>query len=291
MPEENRSRPALGFFGFLLLLALAIGGGWYFAPSWTPEPKIGIIRLSYDIYSLTADEIVQQLKYARDHEDVEAVVLIINSPGGSASYSEELYLDVLHTRRDMPVVATIDLLAASGAYYMAAAADEIYAKPTSFVGSVGVIASFPGPVYIDDSVLTTGPYKLFGGTKDGTVRQVEMAKFAFLEAVRIGRGERLQISLDELSRAEIYSGIQAQRFGLIDHLGSTEQAIERAAELAGYKTYEVVELYPLVFEADEDDTNTRLPYRPQPIDAAKLWSAPVSLAPGLYYRLFEPVHP
>lgn len=283
----NRSPLQILLIGLLGLIALGVG--LYMAPRWVPQPKIGIIRLSYDISGFSTNEITSQLAYAREHSDVQAVVLIINSPGGSASYSEELYLDVLHTRQDLPVVATVDLLAASGAYYMAAAADEIYAKPTSFVGSIGVIASFPGPVYIDDDVLTTGPYKLFGGTRDGTVRQVEMAKYTFLQAVQMGRGERLLVSLDELSRAEIYSGVQAQRMGLIDGLMPTDAVIGRAAELAGLSDYEVVELYPLVFE--EDAPLPLFAYQPPPVDAAKLWAPPTSLAPGLYYLHMETGRP
>ena len=272
---------------FLLIVVLPLAIGLFAAARLTPRPQIGIIRLSYDINSQTAYEIGQQLRTARENPAVKAVVLVINSPGGSAAYSEELFLDVLDTRREMPVIASIDLLAASGAYYMAAAADEIYAKPTSAVGSVGVIASLPGDIFIDEDLLTTGPYKAFGGTRDGYVRQIERAKLAFLDAVRIGRGERLSIDLAELSRAEIYTGVQALDYGLIDGLMSSEQAIRRAAELAGLRDYEAVELYPLAFETDA----IPLPlfnYQPEPIDEARLWAAPTNLAPGLYYRHIEP---
>ncbi|MCA9980228.1 MAG: ATP-dependent Clp protease proteolytic subunit, partial [Anaerolineales bacterium] len=116
MAEENQTRsPLLTIFVILLLIG-ALVGGIYYAPQLVPKPKIGVVRLDYDIFSTTAVEITEQLVYARIHEDIQAVVLLINSPGGSAVYSEELYLDVLHTRQQMPVVASVDLLAASGAY-------------------------------------------------------------------------------------------------------------------------------------------------------------------------------
>lgn len=286
MAESNNSSrsPLRSLITFLLMIGLLVAG-FYFAPQIVPTPKVGVVRLNYDISGLTTAEITQQLAYARQNSDVQAVVLVINSPGGSASYSEELYLDVLNTREDLPVLASIDLVAASGAYYMAAAAEEIYAKPTSFVGSIGVIASFPGPVFIDDEVLTTGPYKLVGSTRDGTIRQVEMAKFAFLDAVRVGRGDRLVASLEELSRAEVYSGIQAERMGMIDGLLSTDEVIERAAALANLNNYEVVELYPLVFDGDEGAV---VQYQLEPIDARRLWATPQDLAPGLYYRYLKP---
>lgn len=286
MADENEpSRSPLRLiFTFVVVVLVPLAIGLFAAPRLVPRPQVGIIRLSYDINSLTAFEITEQLAYARTDPAVKAVVLVINSPGGSAAYSEELYLDVLNARAEMPVVASVDLLAASGAYYMAAAADEIFAKPTSAVGSIGVISSLPGDVYIEEELLTTGPYKAFGGTRDGSVRQIERAKFAFLEAIKNGRGDRLQVSAEYLSRAEIFTGVQALEMGLIDGLLANEEAVRRAAELAGISNYEVVELYPLTFDGE---TSYAFAYEPPPIDVQKLWAQPVNLAPGLYYRYME----
>ncbi len=288
MAESNgRNRSPLTLILLLLfVIVLPLALGLFAAPRLVSKPKVGIVRLSYDIFSTTAFEITEQLDYAREHNDIKAVVLIINSPGGSAAYSEELYLAVLNAREKMPVVASIDLLAASGAYYMAAAANEIYAKPTSNVGSVGVIASLPTEVYIEEDLLTTGPYKAFGGTRDGAVRQIERAKFAFLEAVSVGRGERLTISLDDLSRAEVYTGVQAWEYGLVDDLISTEEAIGRAADMAGVKNYDVVELYPLTFDLDSGYFFGS--YQPEPLDMQKLWQPPTDWPAGLYYRYIVP---
>ena len=272
---------------FLLIVVLPLAIGLFAAARLTPRPQIGIIRLSYDINSQTAYEIGQQLRTARENPAVKAVVLVINSPGGSAAYSEELFLDVLDTRREMPVIASIDLLAASGAYYMAAAANEIYAKPTSAVGSVGVIASLPGDIFIDEDLLTTGPYKAFGGTRDGYVRQIERAKLAFLDAVQVGRGDRLTFFFNAPAPTEIYTGVQAKELGLIDSLASGEEALRRAAALAGVRRYEAVELYPLTFDTDTIPL-PEVRYQPLPIDEARLRQAPAALAPGLYYRYVEP---
>ncbi len=285
MADENGRSPLRLILTFVVVILVPLVIGIYAAPRVVPKPKIGIVRLSYEIFSFSAFEITEQLAYARNSGDVEAIVLVINSPGGSAAYSEELYLDVLNTRQEMPVVATIDLLAASGAYYMAAAADEIYAKPTSNVGSIGVIAFLPTEVFIEEDLLTTGPYKAFGGTRDGSIRQIERAKFAFLEAVKSGRGERLVVSTDFLSRAEIFTGVQALEYGLIDGLGANDEAIQRAAELAGLSDYEVVELYPLTF--GEDQVVPFFSYQPPAVDSARLWAAPTNLPPGLYYRYIE----
>lgn len=270
---------------FLLIIIVPLVVGLYAAPRLVPKPQVGIIRLSLDIFAGSTFELSEQLAYAREHDEVKAVAVIINSPGGSAAFSEELYLDVLNTRaQGIPVIASIDLLAASGAYYMAAAADEIYAKPTSAVGSVGVISSLPGEVFIEEELLTTGPYKAFGGTRDGFVRQMERAKFAFLEAVKIGRGERLVIDLDTLSRAEVFTGVEALQHGLIDGLLAQDEAIQRAAELAGLANYDVVELYPMVFD---EGSSVFFEYKPPEIDVEALWAAPTNLPPGLYYRYIE----
>lgn len=269
---------------FVIVLPLAVGV--YIAPRVVPKPQIGIIRLSQDINGNSTFEITEQLSYAREQPDIKAVVLILNSPGGSAAFSEELYLDVLNTRAELPVIASVDLLAASGAYYMAAAADAIYAKPTSTVGSIGVIAFLPGEVFIEEEQLTTGPYKSFGGTRDGFIRQMERAKFAFLEAVASGRGTRLGADLDFLSRAEVFTGVQALELGLVDGLMSTDEAIQEASVLAGLSDYEVVELFPLTFDTGLD--TSLVDYRPPPVDVQKLWSPPSSLPPGLYYRYIVP---
>ena len=278
----NRS-PLRSIILLMLVVILPLAVGLYAAPRLVPKPQVGIIRLSLDIFGGTTYEITEQLAYAREHDEVQAVVLIINSPGGSAAFSEELYLDVLNTRAaGLPVIANIDLLAASGAYYMAAAADEIYAKPTSSVGSVGVISSLPTEVFIEEDLLTTGPYKAFGGTRDGFMRQMERAKFAFLKAVEIGRAGRLVIDLDTLSRAEIFTGVEAAEYGLIDGLIAQDEAIQRAADLAGLSNYEVVELFPLVFE--DAGSNVFFEYQPQEVDVEALWAAPIDLPPGIYYR-------
>jgi protease-4 len=287
MPEtDNTNRSPLRLILlFLLVIIVPLAIGLYAAPRLVPKPKIGILRLNYEINAETAYITTEQMAYARNDPAIKAVVMIINSPGGSAAYSEELFLDVLRTREQLPVVASVDLLAASGAYYTAVAADEIFAKPTSNIGSVGVISFLQGDAFIEEDLLTTGPYKAFGGTRDGSVRQIERAKLAFLEAVKVGRAGKLEIDLDVLSRAEVYTGVQAYDFGMIDGVKSNEEVIDRAAELAGISDYDVVELFPLTFQDD-----SQLPffdYQPEPIDAERLWAHPSNLAPGIYYRYID----
>ena len=125
--DDSTPSPLRTALTVLLIVLVPLALGIFLAGRLLPRPQVGIVRLSYDIGSLSTYEIAEQLRVARENPAIQAVVVIINSPGGSAAFSEELFLDVLDTRRDLPVVASIDLLAASGAYYMAAAANEIYA--------------------------------------------------------------------------------------------------------------------------------------------------------------------
>lgn len=286
VPANGPARsPLTLIFTFILVVIVPLAVGIYAAPRAVPEPKVGVIRLYYEIFDITAEEFKAQLDYARNDPSIKAVVIVINSPGGTANDSEEMYLDVLKTRQEMPIVASVDFLAASGAYYVAAATDEIYAKPGSAVGSIGVITFLPDGVFLEEDLLTTGPYKAFGGTRDGFARRAETLKDVFVNAVAVGRGDRLMADFETLTRAEIFDGVTAQQLGLIDGMISTQEALARAAELAGLRDYEVVELYPLTFMDEEEGDG--LYYRPPQLDLERLWAMPADLPPGLYYRYIE----
>lgn len=284
MSETNgRSTSPLSLiFIVLVAILLPLGLGLYLAPKALPDPKIGIVRLTYEIDSLTVEIFKQQMAYVRNDPAFKGVVIIINSPGGTASDSEEMFLDILATREEMPVVASIDFMAASGGYFAAAAADEIYAKSSAFIGNIGVIGSLPGGVFIEEDLLTTGPYKYFGATRDGEVRTIETLKFAFLNAVEVGRGDALTADLAFLSRAEGFDGIRSLELGLIDGIASTQDAIARAAALAGIKQYETVEVFDIVYDPSDFFFFS---YHPsQQLDMERLWAQPTNLPPGYYYR-------
>jgi protease-4 len=273
----NRRPKVVALLIFFVLLPLGLGA--ILAPRLVPVPQVGVIRVWFDIYAPTAQVVIDQLNYALQHRPVRAVVLIIDSPGGEVTASEDLYYAILDARQEMPVIASVDVLAASGAYYLAAGTDEIYAKPTSLVGNIGVIGyAAPAPFLLEE-ILTTGPYKAFGGTQAGQVRQMEIAKEGFLRAVAAGRGDRLTASLDYLSRGEVFSGVQALSLGLVDQLGSNQEAIARAAELAGLRDYEVVDLLAATYP--EEDISWAFQGQTE-------WRQLEELPPGLYYRYIEP---
>lgn len=271
-PTEKRSGLSW-FWVFLVVIPLVAG---YFLATWLiPVPKVGIVRLEGDIYDEMADYVVEQLNYARNDPSVRAVVLKVNSPGGGVTASENLYYSFLSFREHKPLIVSIDTLAASGGYYAASAGDMIYAKPSSSIGNVGVVSLLPDPSFVDEELITTGPFKLFGSTRAGYVRELEILKQGFLEAVLAQREEHLQISKEELARGEVYVGILAKDKGLIDTLGTLNDAVEKAAELARIANYETFDLQtipgleppeppPFMFRGDDSTSSGSERHVPPP---------------------------
>jgi protease-4 len=265
-----------------LLLLLAIG--YLLSLYLIPTPQIAVIRLEGDIWGTYTAYLRQSIEEAAGDPSVRAVVLEIVSPGGEVTASEDLYFEVLRLRERMPVVAAINELAASGAYYVAAAADQIYAKPGSMVGNIGVISILPEPDLVDEQLITTGPFKLSGGPQVEAIRQMEMLKETFLAAILAQRVDRLQVGPEVLSRGEIYLGLQAEQMGMIDHVGSQGDAVAAAARMAGLRNYEVVDRSP---ELPEDEFFFGFKLE-QGETAMSVAAPPEHLPPGFYFRYVEP---
>lgn len=197
----------------------------------------GVIAAAQDA---SADNIITALRDAFDDEQVLGVVLRINSPGGSPVQSGYVFDEIkrLKQTRDLPVYAVIVDLGASGAYYIAAAADEIYADKASLVGSIGVVGSGFGfteameKFGIERRLYTSGEHK--GFLDPFSPENPEEKKFwkgvlkvthnQFIEQVRLGRGDRLKETPDMFSGL-VWSGEQAVDMGLIDGLSSTSQLV------------------------------------------------------------------
>ncbi len=271
----------------LLLIVLPLGVGYGLSLALVPKPRIAVIRIEGDIWGSYTAYVSQALQAAGADSAVRAVVLDVVSPGGEVSASEGLYFDVLRLREKKPVIVSVGEIAASGAYYIASAADRIYAKPGSMVGNIGVISVLPPNDVLDEQLITTGPFKLSGGPRVAYIRQMEMLKQTFLEAITSQRADRLQVGPEVLSRGEIYLGIQAQQLGLIDAIGSQTEAIAAAAQMARVRRYDVVDRTPTLPETfllsafKRDDTTPRT--------AAMVAAPPEHLPPGLYYRYVDPL--
>jgi len=229
----------------LLWLALPLVLGLLVA-ALIPQPVIGVISLNDAIYSYSAQAVIRQIDYARERPEVRAVVLALDSPGGTVVHTEAVYLELLKLRESKPVVVSIDGMAASGAYYLTAGSDYAFAKPTSMVGNIGVIGVLPESPSIFENVISTGPYKLWGSPRDTYMRQIETIKQAFYEVVKTGRGDRLNAGPDVVLSGQIWPASAAYQIGLIDELGSQSDAVEKAATLARVSNYKAVDLYSLV---------------------------------------------
>ncbi|MBI4304454.1 MAG: S49 family peptidase [Chloroflexi bacterium] len=262
---------------FFVVLGLVLGG--VIAVVAIPRPIIATISISGAILDQSyADDIVDTLQEAREDRNVKAVVLRVDSPGGGASTTEQIYLDILRLRERKPVVTTIGTIAASGGYYAAVASNYIFAEPTSEIGSIGVWVTMPEPEPMDESTVTSGPFKASGGPTRKYLSDLETVRQEFVGAVTLQRGDRLRASESELSRAQIYLGVEALRYGLIDEIGTRTAAVHKAAELAGLRNYRVQDFYvpqPLPFF-----------FFFGPSDLKDLKAQP-SLMPRYYYLYFE----
>jgi protease-4 len=249
-----------------------------------PKPVIGVIRLNDAIYASTAKDLISQIDYARDNPNVRAVVLILDSPGGTVVDTEAIYMELARLRQSKPVVTWVSGMAASGAFYLSSGTDYIVAVPASEVGNVGVIGYLPpSPIVLEDTI-STGPYKLWGSPRDTTVREIEMLKQGFYQAVTVGRGNRLKIGPEILLRGQIWPASEALHMGLIDQLGSETDAYDRAARLAHLWHYQEVDLYaPAIY----NPTPSALGFFLQSKDGVKL---PYPSEPGIY-MLYIPTLP
>lgn len=226
-----------------LVVGLLLAPVVFFAvPSATPSGQVAVVPVAGTIDGPNEQRITAQLAQARSDPDIEAVVLVMNSGGGSASASEELYLAVRRTAQAMPVVTAVDAGALSGAYYAAAPSHEIYAKPSSSVGSVGVISMIPQDVEPNDVILTTGPSKAAPDDRREFAYQREEISNVFANVVYEHRSDELELPRSELTEANSYTGTTAIELGIVDRIGGQQRATARAAELAGLEEYGVTVL-------------------------------------------------
>jgi protease-4 len=228
-------------------------------------PAVAVIRLNGVITSDPADSfstagitpglVENQLAQAAGDPDVKAVVLRINSPGGSVVASNQIY----HMIKDFekPVVVWMDEMAASGGYYIACGADYVVAHPDTLVGSIGVISQFINAdelldeIGVDVVVITSGPRKDTGSLfRDMTEEEqaywrtiIDEAYDEFVGVVAEGRSLPEE-TVRELADGSVYTGRQALKDGLVDAVGLPEDAVAKAAELGG------IEGEPRVIEID-----------------------------------------
>jgi protease-4 len=217
----------------------AAGGGALFGE------RIALVELEGLIVDV--DDLVRELKGHRENPAVRAVVIRINSPGGVVAPTQELYTALRRLREaGKPVVASLGAVAASGGYYVAVAADQIYANPGTLTGSIGVIMQLANvhelmkKVGVDYVIVKAGEYKDIGNfarpmsVDERRVMQalLDDVHSQFIAAVATGRKlDRAQVL--QFADGRIFSGSQAKELRMVDTLGGLEEAIDGAATLAG----------------------------------------------------------
>ncbi|MEM7381319.1 MAG: signal peptide peptidase SppA, partial [Bacteroidota bacterium] len=196
--------------------------------------------------------ITKALIKAREDDKVKAVVLRVNSPGGNALTSDIIWREIELTKEEKPVVVSMGDVAASGGYYIAVGADKIYAEPTTITGSIGVFGTIPniselaGNIGINAEQVGTNKnsvdYSLFEPMTDEfrelVQEGIEETYTTFLQRVADGRNITVA-EADSLAQGRVWSGTDAKRLGLIDELGSLDDAIAAAAEMAETGSYSI----------------------------------------------------
>ncbi len=240
----------------------------------------------------TVARLREQLDRARNDSELRGVLLRIDSPGGEATASDVVYAEIMRFKRDrgLPVVAHFYGMAASGGYYVAMAADEIVAEPTTVTGSIGVIFSsvnLSGLMQrfgIEDQTTKGGAYKDAGSMlrpqtpEDRAILQgvIDDLHLRFRDVVALGRPKLSREEVDALSDGRIFSAPQALSNGLVDRVGDIEDAVDALEKRAGATGSFVVSYHrPAEWR--------RNLYTRSPAEAPRADGSRTGLGPGFHY--------
>jgi protease-4 len=251
-------------FWILMVLAIAVSSGFVYLVQQEPEESasmsnlpfgssyrgkqgLGVIELKDVIFDTEWQ--VDIVRDWADDEYIRGLIVDIDSPGGAVAPSQELYDAILHFRQKKPVYAVMRSLAASGGYYVASAANKIYASRGTLTGSIGVImqtidfSQLSSKMGVTANTIATGPYKDTGAgframrddEKQYLQNVVDETYEQFLQDIQRGRSKPAPAKLRSLADGRIYTGAQALEDGLIDSLGGFSQATTELAQLVALK--------------------------------------------------------
>ncbi|MCM1169271.1 MAG: signal peptide peptidase SppA [Bacteroides sp.] len=202
-------------------------------------------------------DLAEQIKKAVKDKNVKALVLRVNSPGGSVLTSDIIYQELMKVRERMPVVASYGNYAASGGYYISCMAHKIYAQPTTLTGSIGVFGVIPNLKGVTDKIgihidevgtnrnasALRSVFRPMNAYETAVMQQsIEEVYAGFIGKVAQGRG-MTTAQVDSIGQGRVWSGANAIEIGLVDELGGLQDAVAGAAELAQLGDYSLVE-YP-----------------------------------------------
>lgn len=232
----------------------------------TPKDKSGnIIAVYYafgeidggssstDEDGIISNEVIKDLRKLKEDKDVKAVVLRVNSPGGSAFGSEQIWEAVCQLKKEKPVIVSMGDYAASGGYYISCAADTIVAEPTTLTGSIGIFGLIPNAKGLTDKlglsfdVVKTHKFADFGNimrgmnTDEQTLLQMYINQGYDLFVSRCAEGRKMSKNeIEKIAEGRVWTGETAKKIGLVDILGGIDKALEIAVKKAKVEGYTVV---------------------------------------------------
>jgi len=227
---------------FVMVLGLSYFGDQYFFE--LGGDRIGIVKIEGTI--VDSEPVIEKIVKFRKSTSVKAIILRINSQGGMVAPSQEIYREVKKASKEKKVVVSMESIAASGGYYIACAADTIFANPGTLVGSIGVILQIENieellqKIGLKRKVIKSGRYKDIGSMTREMTEQEEaiLQQFSddiynqFIDAVAEGRKMKREEVL-RLADGKIFAGTQALELGLVDNLGNLQDAIAATGEMVG----------------------------------------------------------
>jgi protease-4 len=234
---------AVVFFGIMFVGMLSYDGDFEISGL---GGNVGVVEVFGTIDEISGRRAIDQIGKWSTSGSIKALVIHVNSPGGGAAISQELYDAINRAREEKPVVTSMASVAASGGYYIACASDRIVANPSTLTGSIGVIFQFHtfeglmDKIGIGTETVTSGDLKDVGSysrpmteKEDLMLRSVVMDTYEqFVSVVAEGRGKDVE-EIYPLADGSIFTGLQAYNLGLVDTLGGLNEALDIAAELAG----------------------------------------------------------
>jgi len=204
---------------------------------------------------INSKKLSANIRKAREDEDIKAIVLRVNSPGGSAYGSEQIWREISLAKEGKPVIVSMGDVAASGGYYISCAAHSIVAQPSTITGSIGIFGAFPNVSKLDeklgltfDGVQTNKMADFLNPNRPVTAEERQMLQ-NFIERgydtfiSRCADGRLMsKAEIDEIGQGRVWSGEDAKEIGLVDQLGNLDDAIALAAEMSGLEAYSIKEL-------------------------------------------------
>lgn len=217
-----------------------------------------------DVNIIGEGSIKRSLEEARNDDDVKSIVLRVNSPGGSALTSELIWREIEITKKVKPVVVSMGNYAASGGYYIAANADRIFAEPNTITGSIGVFGMLPNMNQLGKNIginaeqvqthANANGYSVFEPINENfkgfVLESIEKTYATFVKRVADGR-KMTTAQVDAIGQGRVWTGIDAQKIGLVDEIGGLDDAIKYAAKLGKTTSYRT-ENYPEYEKSFED---------------------------------------